>query len=118
MQKGVDTLVGGVYGTNQTISTVKKGQEDESFLSFFTDGFAILDEARIPMAEWQAKSAANGVMFRVQAPFGGSARSIEQNSRSAQYLNSGDAFVVFTPNFEAAYVWHGPGANQEEKEGA
>jgi len=25
---------------------------------------------------------------------------------------------VFTPNFEAAYVWHGPGANQEEKEGA
>jgi hypothetical protein len=57
-------------------------------------------------------------MFRVQAPFGGSARSIEQNSRSSEYLNSGDAFVVFTPAFESAFVWHGPGANDEEKTAA
>lgn len=118
MSEALVSLLGGVLTSDETYISVKKGQEDETFLSFFPNGFSILDETRIPMADWQAKSAASGVMFRVQAPFGGAARSIEQNSRSAQYLNSGDAFVVFMPNFESAYVWHGPGANEEEKKGA
>ena len=70
-------LVGGVFTSDQTTMRVKKGHEDEAFLKFFPDGFAILDEARIPIADWYAKVAANGVMFRVQAPFGGGARAIE-----------------------------------------
>lgn len=118
MSEACVSLLGGVLTSDDTFISVKKGQEDETFLNFFPEGFAILDEERIPMADWQAKSAEKGVMFRVQAPFGGAARSIEQNERSSQYLNSGDAFVVFMPNFESAYVWHGPGANEEEKKGA
>ena len=56
---------------------VKKGHEDEAFLAFFPDGFAILDEARVSMDEWYGKLAANGALFRVQAPFGDGARAIE-----------------------------------------
>ena len=116
--KATEELYGGTFTSDDTQYSVKKGHEDETFLSLFPEGFAILDEARIPMADWNAKTAENGVMFRVQAPFGGSARSIEQNARSAEYLNSGDAFVVFMPNFESAFVWHGPGANDDEKKAA
>ena len=91
---------------------VKKGHEDEAFLAFFPNGFAILDEARISMDEWYAKVNANGVLFRVQAPFGGGARAIEQNSRSSMYLNSGDSFTVITQ--DAGFVWSGIGSNDIE----
>jgi len=67
------------------------------------------------MDEWYAKTTSNGVMFRVQGQYGGTARAIEQNARSAQYLNSGDAFSVITPNFEAGYIWSGFGASEEEE---
>lgn len=56
---------------------VKKGHEDEGFLAFFPEGFAILDEARVSMDEWYSKLQANGALFRVQAPFGEGARAIE-----------------------------------------
>lgn len=95
---------------------VKKGHEDEGLLAFFPDGFTILDEARIPMDEWYAKIAANGIMFRVQAPFGAGARAIEQNARSSQYLNSGDSFTVITEN--AGFVWVGMGSGDVEKAAA
>lgn len=91
---------------------VKKGHEDEALLAFFPEGFLILDEARVTMDEWYAKVNENGVMFRVQAPFGAGARAIEQNSRNSQYLNSGDSFTVITQN--AGYVWQGIGSGPEE----
>ena len=75
---------------------LRKGHEDEAFMSFFPQGFAILDEQRIPMDDWLAKTATNGVLFRVQAPYGECVRAIEQNERSSKYLNSGDAFTVIT----------------------
>ena len=90
-------LVGGVMTNNETRTTVRKGHEDDGLLAFFHDGFFILDEQRIPMDEWWAKTNQNGVMFRVQATNGGSARAIEQNARAAQYLNSGDSFMVVHP---------------------
>ena len=70
-------LTGGVLSTLETRTRVKKGHEDEGLLSFFPEGFTILDEARVPMDEWYAKIEANGAMFRVQAPFGEGARAIE-----------------------------------------
>lgn len=73
----VEQVLGGVFSSDDTCISIKKGHETESFLSFFPDGFAILDEARIPMADWMEKSKQNGVMFRINAPFGGSARAIE-----------------------------------------
>jgi hypothetical protein len=78
----------------------------------------ILDEARVPMAEFDAKMADKGAMFRVQAPFGGGARAIEQNERAAQYLNSGDAYVIITPQAACAYIWNGVGTNEVEQKAA
>lgn len=70
-------LTGGVLSTLETRTRVKKGHEDEGLLSFFPEGFTILDEARMSMDDWYAKIEANGAMFRVQAPFGEGARAIE-----------------------------------------
>jgi hypothetical protein len=44
---------------------VRKGHEDEAFLKFFPNGFVILDEARVPMADFNAKMMEKGAMFRV-----------------------------------------------------
>ncbi len=70
-------LVGGVMTFDETRTIVRKGHEDDGLLAFFPDGFFILDETRIPMEEWWNKTRENGVMFRVQATHGGSARAIE-----------------------------------------
>jgi len=77
MATAQDGLTDGVLTSDMTRMRVKKGHEDEALLAFFPDGFLILDEARIPMDEWYAKVQENGVMFRVQAPFGAGARAIE-----------------------------------------
>jgi hypothetical protein len=66
------------------------------------------------MDDLEAKLNENGLMFRVQAPYGSAARCIEQNERAAKYLNSGDAFVVFTPGVKTAFLWGGAGANEQE----
>lgn len=102
-----------VNTSDMTRIRVRKGHEDETFLRFFPH-FCVLDEARVPMAEFNAKLAEKGGMFRVQAPYGSGARAIEQNERSSKYLNSGDAFVVFTPQAANAYVWCGLGASEVE----
>lgn len=70
-------LTGGILTMDMTFTTIKKGHEDEGLLSFFPEGFCILDEARTSMDEWYGRVAQNGVMFRIQAPFGGGARAIE-----------------------------------------
>lgn len=113
MGTGIDALTGYELTSDMTRIRMKKGHEDDAFLSFFPEGFAILDEARIPMDDWYAKTAANGVLFRVQSPYGDGCRAIEQNSRSSQYLNSGDAFTVITQT--EGYVWAGLGADDLEK---
>lgn len=103
MNTTMDSLTNYELTSRMTRMRVKKGHEDEAFLHWFPNGFAILDEARIPLDEWYAKVAQNGVMFRVQAPFGEGARAIEQNSRSSGYLNSGDSYTVI--NGDAGFVW-------------
>lgn len=77
MNTGMDALTNFELTNKMTRIRLRKGHEDETFLSFFPDGFAILDEARIPMDEWYAKTAASGVLFRVQAPYGEGVRAIE-----------------------------------------
>lgn len=109
----MDSLTNYELSSRMTRMRVKKGHEDEAFLHWFPDGFAILDEARIPMDQWYAKVAQNGVMFRVQAPFGEGARAIEQNSRSSGYLNSGDSYTII--NGDAGFVWQGIGSNDYER---
>ena len=104
--------------SDMTRMRVRKGHEDECFLGFFPNGFVILDEARVPIGDFDAKMAEKGAMFRVQAPYGGGARAIEQNERSSTYLNSGDSFVVFTPQCANAYVWNGVGSAEVEQKAA
>ena len=115
MSELCDPLTNNELSSNMTRIRVKKGHEDEGLLAFFPDGFVILDEARIPLDDWLAKTSQNGVMFRVQAPFGSGARAIEQNSRAASYLNSGDSFLVVTPGFASAHLWAGVGSNEVEQ---
>jgi len=52
MSEAMLTIVGGILTLNMTHIRVKKGHEDEAFLSWFPDGFLILDEARVSMEEW------------------------------------------------------------------
>lgn len=52
ISEAVVTLTGGQLTTHETRTRVKKGHEDEGLLSFFPNGFVILDEARIPMENW------------------------------------------------------------------
>lgn len=65
MATAQDALTNHELTNHMTRMRVKKGHEDEALLSFFPDGFTILDEARVSMDEWYAKVAQNGVMFRV-----------------------------------------------------
>ena len=57
-----------------------------------------------------------GSMFRIQAPYGDSARAIEQASVKCENLNSGDAYIVSAAGGQAVYLWLGEGANEAEKE--
>merc|ERR1712060_585916 len=50
--------------SDMTRLRVRKGHEDETFLRFFPN-FTILDEARVPIAEFYAKMNEKGAMFRV-----------------------------------------------------
>lgn len=116
MNDAMCVLTNNVLTFDMTFMRMKKGHEDEAFLSWFPEGFMILDEARIPIDDWNAKVAQNGVMFRIQAPFGAGARAIEQNERACKYLNSGDSFVVI--NGDSGFTWNGFGSNDDEKNAA
>lgn len=117
MTSAIEVISDHINTSDMTRIRVRKGHEDESFLKFFPNGFCILDEARPQggIGEFNAKMAEKGAMFRIQAPYGGGARAIEQNERSSQYLNSGDAFLVVTPGSANAYIWLGLGANEPEE---
>ena len=53
-------------------------------------------------------------MFRIQAPYGDSARAIEQPDIKCSNLNSGDAFLLVSPSGNEVYLWCGQGANEPE----
>ena len=112
-----DNINGGINTSDMTRISVRKGHEDEAFLKFFPNGFVILDEERVAWDDYLAKFNANGAMFRVQAPYSGGSRCIEQNERASKYLNSGDSFTVFLPASQGkiAYIWNGPGSSDSEK---
>lgn len=93
--EAMDEICEHLNTSDMTRMRVRKGHETEELLRFFPNGFIILDEARVPLSDFYKKVEEKGTMFRVQAPFGAGARSIEQNERCGKYLNSGDAFVVF-----------------------
>jgi len=112
--EGIVEIAENLLTSDMTTIRVNKGSETEELLRFFPDGFVVLDEARVPLNDFYAKTNEKGAMFRVQAPYGAGARSIEQNERAAKYLNSGDAFVVFLPGMSQAYLWIGKGAAEQE----
>lgn len=112
--EAMDDITEHVNTSDMTRIRVKKGHETEGLLRFFPEGFVILDEQRVPMADFHAKITERGAMFRVQAPYGSGARSIEQNERSSLYLNSGDSFVILYPGLTHAYLWFGKGSNEVE----
>jgi hypothetical protein len=53
-------------------------------------------------------------MFRIQAPYGDSARAIEQVDSKCSNLNSGDAFILSSRGGDSVYLWLGGGANEAE----
>lgn len=73
----MDDITEHLNTSDMTRIRVSKGHETEELLRFFPSGFIILDEARTPLADFYAKANEKGAMFRVQAPYGSGARSIE-----------------------------------------
>lgn len=66
MSEAMLSITGGVLTFDMTHIRIKKGHEDEAFLSWFPEGFMILDEARVPLDEWHtSKVNENGTMLRV-----------------------------------------------------
>lgn len=51
--------------SDMTTMKVNKGCETEELLRFFPNGFVVLDEARVPIADFYAKANEKGAMFRV-----------------------------------------------------
>lgn len=54
-------------------------------------------------------------MFKIFAPYGDSAKAIEQESVKCENLNSGDAFIICPAGAEVVYLWMGAGANETEQ---
>jgi len=98
-----------------TRNRVRRGHEEESLLSLFPNGFVVHLGARVPLGDKLAQVRQLGAMFRIQAPFGASARAIEQEQAVCASLNSGDAYIVISRGGYAAYLWLGEGANEPEE---
>ena len=99
-----------------TRSRVRKGHEEESLLSLFPNGFITYQGKRTgPLGEKKAAVRSNGALFRIQAPYGDSARAIEQIEAKCSNLNSGDAFILAGKGGEQVYLWMGEGANEAEQ---
>jgi len=77
-----------------TRSRVRKGHEEESLLSLFPNGFLIHTGKRVPLNQKINDINQNGIMLRIQAPFGDAARAIQQPEIKCSNLNSGDAYLV------------------------
>ena len=98
-----------------TRSRVRRGHEEESLLSLFPNGFITYQGKRTGhISDKIAQIKAEGGLFRIQAPFGDSARAIEQTEVKCDKLNSGDAFIVAAKGGDSVYLWMGEGANQAE----
>jgi hypothetical protein len=95
---------------------VRRGHEEESLLSLFPTGFVINMGYRIgSLGERSAHLKANGAMFKIFAPYGDSAKAIEQDAIKCENLNSGDAFIIIAAGGETVYLWMGAGANEAEQ---
>jgi len=53
-----------------TRTSVMQGHEDDTFLTFFPNGFICHDGAYEPIADRIEALKARGAMFKVQGPFG------------------------------------------------
>ena len=68
------------------------------------------------MTEKKAAIKQEGSLFRIQAPYGDSARAIEQVTQTCNLLNSGDAFILSSDQGgDQVYLWLGEGANEAEE---
>jgi hypothetical protein len=54
-----------------------------------------------------------GSLLRIQAPYGASAKAIEQEDVKCANLNSGDAYILTHEG--GNWLWNGFGANEEEQ---
>ena len=62
MSEACVTLLGGVLTSDDTFISVKKGQEDETFLNFFPEGF----ERQDLELKWKWLSIGNEIASEVQ----------------------------------------------------
>lgn len=64
-------------GTHITRARVRRGHEEESLLSLFPNGFLIHQGRHRPVWDKIEENKQNGALFRIQAPFGASAKAIQ-----------------------------------------
>lgn len=76
----MDIVTNYEHGTHITRARVRKGHEEESLLSLFPNGFLIHQGNHKNVAEKLQEMRAAGAMLRIQAPFGVSAKAIEQEN--------------------------------------
>ena len=97
-----------------TRTSVMQGHEDDTFLTFFPNGFICHDGAYEPIADRIEALKARGAMFKVQGPFGEKPQAIQQDQVKCENLNSNEAFFVSAGEGDNCYAWIGEGASEDE----
>lgn len=105
-------LFDGCIDSSMTKASVRQCQEPESLLTFFPDGFYILNGKRVDMGDAVTKIK-EGSLFAVMAPYGAGIRIIQQNTVSASRLNPHHVYTA-TLN-EIGVLWMGQKACDNER---
>lgn len=99
-----------------TRTSVMQGHEDDSFLTFFPNGFICHDGPYQTYKDRIASIASSaGCLFRITGPYEQKPRAIQQDKVVCSNLNSGDCFFIVDEQAKKCFSWFGEGANDEEK---
>lgn len=91
-----------------------QGHEDDSFITFFPNGFICHDGAHMNNDERHSKCSSGGIMYRIQGPFGEQPQAIQQDHVACKNLNSGEAFFIGSQDGTKGFYWIGEGASDDE----
>lgn len=98
-----------------TRTSVMQGHEDDTFLTFFPNGFICHDGAYEPIADRIVALQGKGAMFRISGPFGEKPQAIQQDKVICENLNSNEAYFISAGEGDACYAWIGEGASEGEQ---
>lgn len=93
-----------------------QGHEDDSFLTFFPNGFICHDGGYKTYKDRVTEIAGSaGCMFRVSGPMEEKPRAIQQDNVVCKNLNSGEAYFIVDEKAKKCFSWYGEGASADEK---